>query len=262
MKARISHGGELRPQRERAAAAVLEGVHLLRRRRRSTHRRRARTPRCARRPASRRSRSRPGAAARSACRGRRGSVRSPAAECRTRPSGPAKWLGAAVVASPEPPGARRGPLTAPAPSRRPAAAASARYGLVARSRPIVVAGPWPGSTTVSSSSGRTTSASSTQHLVPRAAGQVDATDRAGEQDVAGEQSPAPHRGRGTNIPTRGVARRVPHGEVDPRQRQDGAVVEPAHLRGVGQPDAADQRGQLRAVPASGSDSMPKSSGCR
>ena len=29
--------------------------------------------------------------------------------------------------------------------------------MVARSRPIVVAGPWPGSTTVSSSSGRTTS---------------------------------------------------------------------------------------------------------
>src|SRR4051794_32184147 len=40
-----------------------------------------------------------------------------------------------------------------------AEAASARYGLVARSRPIVVAGPCPGRTTVSSSSGRTTSRS-------------------------------------------------------------------------------------------------------
>src|SRR5690606_33053324 len=38
-------------------------------------------------------------------------------------------------------------------------AASLRYGLVARSRPIVVCGPWPGRTTVSSGSGR--------HLVAR-----------------------------------------------------------------------------------------------
>ena len=77
----------------------------------------------------------------------------------------------------------------PASVRRPrpgALTSCRRYGLVARSRPMVVAGPWPGSTTVSSASGRILSrrlASIARHAAAR---QVGAPDRAGEEHVAGE----------------------------------------------------------------------------
>ena len=48
-------------------------------------------------------------------------------------------------------------------------------------------GPWPDSTTVASSSGRHTRRQRLEHLGRRAAGQVGASDGAGEQQVAGEQ---------------------------------------------------------------------------
>ena len=52
---------------------------------------------------------------------------------------------------------------------------------------MVVWGPWPGSTTVSSGSGRHTRASDSQDLGVVAAGQVGASDGAGEQQVAREE---------------------------------------------------------------------------
>ena len=74
-------------------------------------------------------------------------------------------------------------VTWPASSR---STRSSRNGLVARSRPMEVCSPWPGSTTMSSGSGSTLVAQAAQHGRVVAAGQVGAADRAGEQQVAGE----------------------------------------------------------------------------
>ena len=56
-------------------------------------------------------------------------------------------------------------------------------------RPMVVWGPWPDSTTVESSSGRHTRASDSSISAVVAAGQVGASDGAGEQQVAREEAP-------------------------------------------------------------------------
>ncbi len=89
----------------------------------------------------------------------------------------------------------RQPLREPGQRSRPLAAAhatsprSSRYGLVARSRPIVVAGPWPGSTSRSSGSGEHDLGQGPAHGGGVTAGRVVAADAAGEQHVAAE-----HRG--------------------------------------------------------------------
>ncbi len=64
---------------------------------------------------------------------------------------------------------------------------SSRYGLVARSSAIVVAAPWPGRTSRSSGSGRTTSSQRASHRHGVAAPVVVSPDAAGEQHVAAEQ---------------------------------------------------------------------------
>ena len=65
-------------------------------------------------------------------------------------------------------------------------ASSSRYGLVARSRPMLVCSPWPGSTTMSSAQRQHLLAQAAQHRGVVAAGQVGPADRAGEEQVAGE----------------------------------------------------------------------------
>ena len=61
-----------------------------------------------------------------------------------------------------------------------------RNGLVLRSAPMVVAGPWPGMTSVSSGKSQQTGLDGFDDLVEVAAGQVGAPDAAGEERVAGD----------------------------------------------------------------------------
>ena len=106
-------------------------------------------------------------------------------------------------------------------------AASLRNGFVARSRPIVVWGPWPDRTTVSSGSGRQTRASDASNSSRSPPGRSGAADGAGEQQVPGEQhlrdvlllgSPEGHRALG-------MARGVVDGDLQTGQLQHGAVGE-------------------------------------
>ena len=142
-------------------------------------------------------------------------------------------------------------LTGPRPGgagRRPAAA-SARYGLVARSRPIVVAGPWPGSTTVSSSSGRTTSRSERSIASHEPPGRsTRPTEPANSTSPASSPGASPRSTENITEPCVWPGR-VPHGQLDPGQRQHLAVVQPPDVGRVGQPHPADQRGQRGTVPA-------------
>ena len=96
--------------------------------------------------------------------------------------------------------------------------------MLARSRPMVVAGPWPGSTSMSSGSGRTTVSQRAAHGGGVAAGQVVAADAAGEEHVAAQQrggdagaGPQVRPGTPGQVEQHrplGVARGVPYADVE------------------------------------------------
>ena len=149
-----------------------------------------------------------------------------------------------------------GPASVPRPPRR-------RYGLVARSRPIVVGRPVAGQHHGLVVQRQDDVPQRPQHRVPRPAGQVHAADGAGEQHVAGEQARAPRPGRAENITDPWVwPGACAHGQVHPGQREH-ARRRPARWTSAGSGSRTPLISGASAGPCqrAGSLSMPKSSGC-
>ena len=255
MKARISPAVQLRAQRQRAAAAVVEGVHLLRHDVGGLPDPAGEDARCPRTPASRRSRSRP---ARSgavsgvadgeeprrvrrqgverALRGARaGRLTSSVASLRSRgvrrrPSG----LGQVRVGGPLPADrGRPGRGRAARRSRRPAA--GRRRAASAASRPTTP----PGRSVRPTEPANSTSPASSPRRLAR--GRAENIDRA----LGVARARAARSGR---TPASDEHRAV----VQRRGRRDGSGSRTPPISG----------GQRRAVPARRVASMPKSSGCR
>ncbi len=131
-------------------------------------------------------------------------------------------------------------------SRRPSRTSS----IQARSRPMVVAGPWPGKTPTWSSSS-VSRAERRDHRVGVAAGQVDAAPRPGEQRVAAEQDPVVLGDEADRA--LGVAGRVEDAQADLAERDD---ARPRRARRPG-PTAGSRTARTSAA---GSVSRSRSSG--
>ena len=220
-------GGELRAQGHRAAAAVVEGVHLLRHdvgglthaagedggvlEDRRLH--------VAVAP--------PAAVARSACRGRPGTAPSPAAGRRTCPWGARRSLKSAALR-------RRRPRPPP------------DTGLLARSRPTSSPGRGRAARRCRRpAAGRRRAARpASSHEPPGRS--TRPTEPANSTSPASSRGPSPRSRENMTEPwvCPGACRTVSDaGQRAPRRRPGG------DLRGVGQPHAGDQRGQRRPVPA-------------
>ena len=239
-------GGELGAQGERAAAAVVEGVHLLRH--------------------------------------DVGGLPHPAGEdggvledrrLDVAVAGPAQRRGERVADGQEARGVRRQDVeralrgaqsrSQPAPLRRgPApAAASARYGLVARSRPIVVAGAVPGQhdRLVVQRQDDVAQRGAASRPTSRRAGRPGRPSRRTARRRRAARGASPRSTENITEPWvwPGACRTV---SSHAGQRQHRAVVQRLHLGGVGQPHPGDQRRQRRAVPAGRVGEHAEVVGCR
>ena len=87
------------------------------------------------------------------------------------------------------------------------------------------------------------------HVGHRAAGQVDAADRAGEQHVAAEQDRLVGVGEPEHDRALRVPRRVAHDEVEAGEADLLAVGQLAHVVGLGEGERAEQRRARRQVDA-------------
>ena len=109
--------------------------------------------------------------------------------------------------------------------------------MISLSRPIVVSGPWPGRTTVSSGLDSATLASDSWISRERPTRQVGATDRAGEQQIAGEELVAAGEGdRAAGVTWCELDR-----EVHAGQAQRLVVGELADVRGLRPLEPAEDR---------------------
>ena len=118
---------------------------------------------------------------------------------------------------------------------------------------MVVAGPWPGSTTVSSASGRILSRRLVSIAGMLAARQVGAADRAGEEHVTGEAqllrlpaaTPAPGSRNSTDPPV--WPGRVVDGDLQAGERQRRAVGQLGHVVRLGVAAAGRRTARSRSI---------------
>ncbi len=158
----------------------------------------------------------------------------------------------------------------PGPGRPPRSAATApgvspvRNGFVARSAPMVVCGPCPGSTCVSSGSGQAHPGQAVQDGRVVTAGQVGAADRAREQQITGEQHLL--AGLARNVTEPGVCPGAwSTTSSTPGQPQRHPVGQLDHVVGLGERQPTEQllpNRQREALGGVGEQRPGRPGGCR